>query len=222
MKNKANPPDSRQKNHHYAFTPIITTLAFPLLIEHGKNAESLQEKSIKINKPKSKCLDITKYEISDNKIKFFDVKGFLKKRWVLIKEIPIQEISGIESFGNELKIIWNEEFYTFISKKNSELVISLRNKIQNLLKERQKNIKNNEKSYLRKNDLTKVMCVIDLSFDILIRLNEKSIDWVNLEGYATGLLDNWKLNEGKPFNLNFVNVSAAITSKIVEETSKEA
>jgi len=53
---------------------------------------------LKINKPNSKGLDITKYEISHNKIKFFYAKGFLKKRWVLIKEIPIQEISGVESF----------------------------------------------------------------------------------------------------------------------------
>jgi hypothetical protein len=123
MKNKANPPDTQHKNQHYQFTPIITTLAFPLFIEQRKNAESLQEKSPKIKEPKSEGLEIIKYEISDNKIKFFDTKGFLKKCWVLIKEIPIQEINGIESFGNELKITWNAEVYTFVSKKDSELII---------------------------------------------------------------------------------------------------
>jgi hypothetical protein len=74
-----------------------------LLIGRQKNAESIQEKSGENKKPKSKGLAITKYEISDNKIKFFDAKGFLKKHWVLIKEMPVQEINNIESFGNELK-----------------------------------------------------------------------------------------------------------------------
>jgi len=221
MKNKANPPDTQHKNQHYPFTPIITTLAFPLLIKQRKNAEPLQEKSPEINKPKSEGINIIKYEISDNKIKFFDAKGFLKKRWVLIKEIPIQEISGTESFGNELKITWNEEVYTFVSKKNSELVISLFDQIQSLLKEGQKTLENNEKPHLRKNYLTQVMGVIDLSFDILMELNEKTIDWVHLEVYAAELLDSFRLNEGTSLNLNFVNVSAAIKSQIVEEISKE-
>jgi hypothetical protein len=222
MKNKANPPDTQGKNHQYAFTPLITTVAFPLLIGRQKNAESIQEKSGENKKPKSKSLAITKYEISDNKIKFFDAKGFPKKHWVLIKEMPIQEINKIESFGNELKITWNEEVYTFISKKNSESIISLCDQIQSLLKDRKKTIENNEKAYLRKNDLSKVMCVIDLSFDILMGLNEKTIDWVHLEGYAAGLLDNWKLDEGAPLNLDFTNVSSAMKRRIVEETSKEA
>jgi len=222
MKNKTDPQDFHRKNYQYTFTPLITTVAFPLLIGRQKNAESTQEKSPENKKPKFKSLAIIKYEVSDNKIKFFDAKGFPKKRWILIKEIPIQEISGVESFGKELKITWNEEVYTFVSKKNSESVISLCSQIQSLLKDRQKAIENNEKSYLRKNDLTKVMCVIDLSFDILMGLNEKTIDWVHLEGNTSGLLDSWKLDEGKPLNLDFANVSAAIKRRIVEETSKEA
>ena len=223
MKNKTNPPDTQRKNHHYAFTPLITTVAFPLLIGRQKNAESTQEKSSEnLKNSKSKSLAIIKYEVSDNKIKFFDAKGFPKKRWVLIKEIPIQEISGVESFGNELKLTWNEEVYTFVFKKNSESVISLCDQIQSLLKDRQKTLENNEKSYLRKNDLRKVMDVIDLSFDILMGLNEKTIDWIHLEGNAVGLLDSWKLDEGMPLNLDFANVSAAIKRRIAEETSKEA
>src|SRR5665647_863502 len=117
MKNITDPPDFHRKNYQYTLTPLITTVAFPLLIGRQKNAESTQEKSPENKRPKFKSLAIIKYEISDNKIKFFDAKGFPKKRWVLIKEIPIQEISDVESFGNELKITWNEEVYTFVSKK---------------------------------------------------------------------------------------------------------
>ncbi|TFH22276.1 hypothetical protein E4G67_04575 [Candidatus Bathyarchaeota archaeon] len=222
MKSKTDPPDFHHKNYPYTFTPLITTVAFPLLIVRQKNAESTQEKSPENKKPKSKSFAIIKYEVSDNKIKFFDAKGFPKKRWVLIKEMPIQEISSIESFGNELRITWNEEVYTFVSKKNSESVISLCDQIQSLLKDRQKTIENNEKSYLRKNDLRKVMDVIDLSFDILMELNEKMINWIHLEGNAEGLMDSWKLNEGAPLNLDFANVSAAIKRRIAEEISKEA
>ena len=83
-------------------------------------------------------------------------------------------------------------------------------------------MENNEKSYLRKNDLRKVMDVIDLLFDILIGLNEKTIDWIHLEGNAAGLLDGCKFYEGTPLNLDFTNVSATIKRRISEETSKEA
>jgi hypothetical protein len=222
MKNKTNPSDTQDKKHPYAFTPLITTVAFPLLIGRQKNTESTQEKLPENKKSKSKSLTISKYEVSDNEIKFFDARGFPKKRWVLIKEVPIQEISGIESFGNELKITWNEEVYTFVSKKNSESVTLLFDQIQNLLKDRKKTIENNEKSYLRKNDLRKVMDTIDLSFDILMGLNEKAIDWIHLEDNTAGLLDSWKNYEGAPLNLDFANVSSAIKRRNVEETSREA
>jgi hypothetical protein len=222
MKNKANPTDIQGKKHRYVFTPLITTIAFPLLIGRQKNAESTQEKLPENKKSKSKSLAISKYEVSDNKIKFFDARGFPKKRWVLVKEVPLQEISGVESFGNELKITWNEEVCTFVSKKNSESFILLFDQIQNLLKDRKKTIEKNEKSYLRKNDLRKVMDVIDLSFDILMGLNEKTIDWIYLEDNAAGLLDSWKLYEGAPLNLDFANVSSAIKKRIAEETTREA
>jgi hypothetical protein len=222
MKNKANPPDTKDKNRQYAFTPLITTVAFPLLIGRQKNAESIKEKSGDNKKFESKGLAITKYEISDNKIKFFDAKGFPKKHWVLIKEMPIQEIIGIESFGNELKITLNEEVYIFVSKKNSELIISLCDQIQSLLKDRKKTLEINNKSYIIINDLRKVMDIIDLSFDILMGLNEKEINWINLEGNVARLLDSWKLDGDAPLNLDFANVSAAIKRRIAEETSKEA
>ena len=222
MKNKPYSPDTQRKNHMYTFIPVITTVAFPLLFGGRKNEQSVQEKSPKLNRPKSKVLGITKYEVSDNKIKFFDAKGFPKKRWVLIEEILIQEISSVESFGNKLKITWNEEVYTFVFNKKFESVISLRDKIQSMLKEKQKTIENNKKSNLTKNDLTKVMGIIDLSFDILMGLNKKPIDWANLEGYASELLTCWKLYAEAPFKLDFANVSAAIKNQITEETSKEA
>jgi hypothetical protein len=222
MNSKTNPTDTQRKNHYYAFTPLITTVAFPLLIGRQKNAESIQEKLPKFKKPKSEGLNITKYEFSDNKIKFFDAKGFPKKRWVLIKEIPMQGISAVESYGNELKLTCNEEVYTFYSKKNSESIGSLTDQIQSLIIEQQKALENNEKSYFKKNSLTKVMDVIDLFFDILIGLNEKSIDWIHLEGNVAGLLYSWKQGEGMPLNLDFANVSTAIKRQIAEETSKEA
>ncbi len=222
MKNKTSPTDTQHSNHHYSFTPLITTVAFPLLIERQKNAESIQEKTQKSKKIKTKGLAISKYELSDNKIKFFDAKGFPKKHWVLLKEVLIQEISAVENFDNQLKITWNEEVCIFFSKKNPESVISLFDHIQNLLEERKKAIEKNKKSYLRKNDLAKVIDIIELSFDILIALNEKTIDWIHLEDKAVGLLDSGILDEGAFLNLDFANVSAAIKSRIAEEISKEA
>jgi hypothetical protein len=66
------------------------------------------------------------------------------------------------------------------------------------------------------------MDVIDLSFDILMGLNEKSIDWIHLEDYAKGLLNSCNIHEGMSLNLDFANVSASIKKRNAEETAKEA
>jgi len=42
------------------------------------------------------------------------------------------------------------------------------------------------------------MGVIDLSFDILMGLNENTIDWVHLEGFAVGL---WTVGNSMRGNL---------------------
>jgi hypothetical protein len=132
MKNKATPQDIQPKNHNYSFTPLITTIAIPMLIGRRKKMESATEKSPN-PKPKPRGVAVAKYELSDTMVKFFDAKGFPKKRWVIIKEIPIHEITSIESFVNELNVTWNGTVYSFVFKQKSESFSALCDQIQGLL-----------------------------------------------------------------------------------------
>lgn len=47
MKNKTNKSDTCSKSKDYSFTPLITTIAFPLLIGRLKKESSIQEKSLR-------------------------------------------------------------------------------------------------------------------------------------------------------------------------------
>jgi hypothetical protein len=55
MKNKTNKSDTYTKSKDYSFTPLITTVAFPLLIGRLKKGNSIQEKS-----PRSHNFDLKK------------------------------------------------------------------------------------------------------------------------------------------------------------------
>jgi len=76
---------------------------------------------------------VTKYELYNNTIKFFDVGGRFKNRLILIKQIPINEITTIESRGNELSITWKGITYLFFMKYDSKAVEELREKIRGML-----------------------------------------------------------------------------------------
>ena len=100
MKNRPRASEIQRKTPDYSYVPAITTVALPLLFGKTKNLQIAtqppQELSLK-TKPKPKSISVAKYEVSDNIVKFFDAKGFPKKRWVLIKEIPIREISSLRA-----------------------------------------------------------------------------------------------------------------------------
>ena len=226
MKNEATPQNTQHKNRHYLFTPLITTTAIPVIIGRRKKTETAQEKTPKTN-PKPKGLTITKYDLSDNVVKFFATQGFLKKASVILKEIPILEIKNIESFGNELNATWKGIVYSFVFKQKSESFRPLQDQIQGLLEEQQHTIESNEKFNLRNSSLTGTINtsigIVDICFDILIRLHEKRVDWTLLESYANSLGDslNLKAQTLPPFNLNFAKVSAAIKKQVPQETAKE-
>ena len=227
MKNEATLQNTRHKNRHYLFTPLITTTTIPVLIGRRRKTETAQEKTPKTN-PKPKGLAVTKYELSDNVVKFFATKGFLKRASVILKEIPILEITTIESFGNELNVTWKGIIYSFVFKQKSESFRPLQDQIQGLLEEQHHTIESNEKSNLRNSSLTGAINnsigIVDISFDILIRLHEKRVNWTLLESYANSLEASLNLEAQTlpPFNLNFANVSAAIKKQVPKETAKEA
>jgi hypothetical protein len=213
----------------YAFTPAITTVAFPLLFGRRKEKTAAQEEAPKAKpKPKQKGLATDKYELSDATVKFFAAKGFPKKKWVILKEIPIQEITDVESSGNDLSVTWNGVVYFFVLRKKGELFVSLRDQIQGLLTTQTKTVADTEKANRRKSDLAAAINasvgVVDVSFDVLMGLHEKRVNWVRLEGIVEGLGLGLKVDGGMvaPLNLDFKNLSAAVKAQVPKETSQEA
>ena len=85
-----------------------------------------------------------------------------------------------------------------------------------------------EKAALRRNELLGVINtsvgIIDSSFNVLIGLQEKRINWQRLEGYSNDFGKNTSFTGQTmpPLNLDFSKISSAIKSQIPKETSNEA
>ena len=179
-------------------------------------------------KPKTKDIPVIKVEVIDDTVKFFDAKGFLKKRLVVVKEIPVYEITVIENFGNELSVTWKDVTHTFFMKGKAEAFGKLRDEVNRMLEEHQKSLENNEKATLRRNELLGVINasigIIDLSFDVLIGLQAKRINWQQVEDRSNGFGENLSFTgQTMPqLNLDFSNVSSAIKRQVPKGTSKEA
>jgi hypothetical protein len=231
MKNTMRPQSNENKNTVYPFTPVITPIAVPLLLfgRRKKTATTGQPPQEKTPKPapKPKSLVIDKYEIVENVLKFFVTRGFFKKRLVTVKEIPIGEISVVESLGHELKVTWNGFTNSFIIKKKGESFSKLRDQIQSLVAEQQKNLENAAKAKQRKSDLSELIDAsirtVDASFNMLLNLQVKNINWTSLETFAHGLGENknfaWKTLA--PLSLDFSNLHDGIKNQTPDKTSKE-
>jgi hypothetical protein len=115
----------------------------------------------------------------------------------------------------------------FVFKKKTESFSALRDQIQGLQKTEQKNVKSTEKTDVKKTEfvivLTGSMGIVDLSFDILMGLHEKRVNWVRIESYVEKLVDGWSFTgQTLPsLNLDFTKVSSAINRQVPKETSKE-
>jgi hypothetical protein len=92
----------------------------------------------------------------------------------------------------------------------------------------QKLVEANEKLLFRKNELLALidasLVIVDLSFDILIGLQKKRIDWQLLEDYpkTLGASLNFVGQSMPPLNLDFLKISSAIKRQLPKETSTEA
>ena len=184
--------------------------------------------SSEVPEQKPMGLLVTKAEIFDNTVWFFVEKGRLKKRRIIVKQIPVDEITRIESFGNKLSVSWKTVTDTFFTNENAELFINLSDEVNRILAEQQK-LKNSWKVALRRNELLAVIDasigIIDFSFNILMGVKKKRINWEHLKNYSSqDLLDTFSFT-GKlmpPLNVGFLKISSAIKSQIPEKTSKEA
>ena len=226
MTNQVNPQNMWGKNNHHSFRSPIIANSIPILIEQRKETELNQEKTPDL-KPKPKKIIIAKYELSNNIVKFFSTKGVFKKRWVILKEIPVLEITNIECLGRELILNWKSDTYSFIFKQKSGSFDNLRDQILSLLKEQQKTNENREDNNQKQNELMEIINtaidVIDSSFDILIGLHKKRVNWTHLETCAESLGSSLTFGGQTTalLNLNFEKVSVAIRNQDSKEIAKE-
>jgi len=160
---------------------------------------------------------ICDYELSKSVLKFFNTKGVLKKRLVLVREIPVGEIDSVESYWNELSVTWNGVTNIFFKKNSYESFSTLRDKINVLLEEHKKSLQKEENFVKIKSDiilnLDSTLPVVDRVFDILFFLRRKRIDW--------NQINNCCINLGQALNLtpqtlpslalDFSKLSSAVT-----------
>jgi hypothetical protein len=184
----------------------------------------------KPRKKKPKGLEVGKFEVSDNAVKFFAAKGFGKKQWVTVREIPVLEIEHIENMDNELRITWKgvavpESFFT---QEKGDSFSKLVEQINGILEDQRKTVETNEKTALRRSELLEVINasigIVDLSFDVLIGLQDKRINWQQLEAFSNGFGENLNFTGQTlpPLNLDFSKIVSAVKTQEPNEASKEA
>jgi hypothetical protein len=181
-------------------------------------------------KPKPKKLTgqkVSKCEVAEEKVKFSNTKGLFKKRWVVEKEFPINEITAVETQQNWVSLTWSNQAYQFKLKNKNESFVKLQEQIQTLQSERQKAKALDEKVAQRKADLLglldRSLPIVDSSFDILIGLHAKRVDWHQVEAslQPLGASFSYKPVSLPPLDLDFAVVTAAVKSQIAKDTSKE-
>jgi hypothetical protein len=182
---------------------------------------------VAVAKPKPKGTIVEKYEISDNTLKFSVMKGFYKKQWVAIKEIPVYEIVGIESLGNELSVTWRGATDWFVLQKKGASFNGLSEQIKSLLDEHQETLEAQAKAAKRKADVTALLNfsvgIVDSSFDMLMGFQVKPVNWEKLDIYTDSLLEKtgFAAQTLAPLTLDFSKVADAVKSQVPETASKE-
>jgi hypothetical protein len=216
--------------HSRLYMPVIATPVVSLLFGRKKTEPQPVEVEI-VAKPKSRKLagfPVAKYDLAEDKVRFSNRVGLFKKRWVVAKEFPIYEITGVESLGNWLSFSWNNERYHFILKPKGSSFANLAQQIAVLQAEYQKNLQKTRQAELCRNELLAVITaslpIVDCSFDILMGLHEKRVSWMLLENYVQTLggAFNFKSQTLPPLDLNFVKIAAAVGNQVAKETAQEA
>ena len=177
---------------------------------------------------KANVISVAKVEINNNFLRFLVAKGFLEKRWKPVREIPIFEITNIENFGNELSVTWKDTTETFAIKESAESLSKLRDDVNVIIEEQKKLTENNARVALRKSELISAINasigIVDLSFGVLIDLQDKRINWQRIEAYSNGFGQNLVFGgqTTASFNLDFSSITSAVKRQVAKETSKEA
>lgn len=96
------------------------------------------------------------------------------------------------------------------------------------LEKQQRLIEEDEKVLLKRKELLDVInasiSIVDFTFDILINLQKKQINWQQLDVSSKNFGESFSFigQSMPPINLNFLEISSAIKSQVPKRTSREA
>lgn len=194
-------------------------------LRRSKPEDSAEQQEKKEKKPKG--LEVSKFEIIDNTAKFYTAKGLTKKQWVVVREISLADIEHVEKFGNELTVTWKGVTDSFFTKEKIDLFSGLQEQVNTLHETRQKTAEVNGRATLRRSELLEVinsaLNVVDLSFDVLIGLQEKRINWTQMETLSSGFTDKFNFNGQTlpPLNFDYSKIDAAVKTQVPKDASEE-
>ncbi len=177
--------------------------------------------------PKLKGLAVAKFELTENSLKFFAKKGLRKKRMVVFKEMPIGEIANIEQVGNVLSVTWKDKPNNFVMEKTAGSFGNLSENVKAMIEEQRVASEKKVKADLRKGEVTKALNasldIVDLSFDVLVSLQEKRVNWKMLESYSAGFSAvSFTGQTMEPLSLDLSNLLLAIRNRSLKETSEQS
>ncbi|MCW4030209.1 MAG: hypothetical protein NWE92_11255 [Candidatus Bathyarchaeota archaeon] len=177
--------------------------------------------------PKPPMILISKAEIADNKLKFSIKQGLLRKKWVTLKEIPLTDLFLLESLGNTLTVTTKDAAFMFVYPKKNESFSKFQTEVAEALEAQHKARLAQEQEARRRSDLNGLIHastrIVDVSFDILMGLQQKRVNWPLLEGYVNrlgGTPSFWGPTV-PPLSLDFSAVDAAVKRRVPQEASDE-
>jgi hypothetical protein len=198
-----------------------------------QKAEEKPEEKAK-EKRKAKSVAVSKFEVSDGRIKLSASRGFFRKKLVVIRELPMLEIEKIEGEADNLTLTWKGNVEMFHLKGKKDSFKALTDQVNAVLEEPRKELEErqiaeaNAKKAAWKADLLAVINrsidIVDLAFNLLIALQNKHINWQEVEAYAEGFSEkmNFAGQNLPPLNLDYSKIAVAVKTHLANEASKEA
>jgi hypothetical protein len=180
-----------------------------------------------VTPPKPPTVVIKKAEVSSGKLVFSVRKGIFRGRWVPVKENALAEFSAVEANGNLLAVTAKDETLEFVNPSKGASFVAFQEQVATLLEEQEKQRAQLELASKRRSDLVGLINastrIVDASFNILLGLQQKRVNWILMEGYVDslgGALNFWGPTV-PPLSLDFLALNAAVKRQVPQDTSDE-
>jgi len=209
---------------------VRTISTLPLLFGRKKiELQSVETQAVTTKSKPSKPagFPVAKYDIAEDKLRFFNKTGLSKKRWIVTKEFPIYELTKMEHRGNWLSLSWNDQIYSFILNPAGESFAKLVQQITELQEAHQKYLQKTQQAALHKSELLTIMntslLITDGSFDILMDLHKKRVNWPQIEQHVQTLGNTYHFKPQTllPLTVDFSQVAIAVQNQTAQKTAQE-